>query len=171
MVVVENESVTFNVLGTATDPDGDPLMLAGFSQPAHGAVSCTPSGVCTYTPTAGYSGADSFTYRISDGSGAVATFALRASAGPTADGTVNITVTAAPQQSTTTTTTTPIGDPGPVTTPASTAVPGSPEPVDLPETGGDVLPVLVCGLATLAVGIILVRRGRRRRATGANSTG
>lgn len=170
VVVVENESVTFNVLATATDADGDPLMLAGYGQPAHGSVSCTPTGVCTYTPTAGYNGTDAFTYRIDDGSGAVATFALRASAASTADGTVNITVTAAPAESTTTTTTTTTTAPE-QTTPPSTAAPGSPVPVDLPETGGDVLPVLVIGLASMTTGMVLVRRGRRRRATGASSTG
>jgi len=164
VVVAENNSVTFNVLATATDADGDPLALSAFSQPAHGSATCTPGGACTYSPTTDYHGPDSFTFRIDDGSGASATFALRASAAATADGTVNITVTAAAVDSTVpATTTTPTTEP--VTT--TTLVTGTPQPVDLPATGGDVLPVLVSGLGAIAVGVVFVRRGRRRRVRSA----
>jgi hypothetical protein len=37
------------------------------SQPAHGTLALAANGGFTYTPTAGYAGADTFTYRASDG--------------------------------------------------------------------------------------------------------
>jgi endonuclease I len=59
--------------GTATqvalsgsDPDGDALTYTIASPPAHGTVSVDGS-TATYTPTAGYTGGDSFTYRAGDG--------------------------------------------------------------------------------------------------------
>jgi large repetitive protein len=61
-----------NVLTNDSDVDGDSLQVAGFSQGGSGSVSCTDAGVCTYTPNPGFSGADSFTYTISDGRGGVA---------------------------------------------------------------------------------------------------
>jgi hypothetical protein len=51
---------------TATDADGDALTYTVVSGPLHGALSGTPPNL-TYTPTAGYSGADSFVFRASDG--------------------------------------------------------------------------------------------------------
>lgn len=51
---------------TASDPDGDPLTYAIVTQPAHGALSGTPPNV-TYTPAAGFTGSDSFTFRANDG--------------------------------------------------------------------------------------------------------
>ena len=50
---------------TGTDPDGDPLTFAVVSDPAHGTLSGTAPNL-TYTPTAEYSGPDSFTYKAND---------------------------------------------------------------------------------------------------------
>ena len=58
-----------------------PSRVTGKTNGAHGTVSCTGPGVCTYTPAADYNGPDSFTYTVSDGNGGTAT------------GTVNVTVT------------------------------------------------------------------------------
>jgi uncharacterized repeat protein (TIGR01451 family) len=55
-----------------SDVDGDPLTIVGFTQPAHGTVSCTATA-CTYSPALNYFGPDSFTYTISDGAGGTAT--------------------------------------------------------------------------------------------------
>jgi VCBS repeat-containing protein len=55
-------AITFN---DATDL-GTPLGAVSIvTRPSHGTLS-TPGGVLTYTPNAGYSGLDSFTYTISD---------------------------------------------------------------------------------------------------------
>ncbi|MCU1358374.1 MAG: family of calcium-binding protein [Acidimicrobiales bacterium] len=51
-----------------TDPESNPLTFAlGALAPAHGALSGAPPSL-TYTPVAGYSGPDSFTFTTSDGS-------------------------------------------------------------------------------------------------------
>jgi len=65
----EGTPATINVLANDTDPDGDPLAVTGVTSPQHGSVSCSANGDCTYTPAAGYSGPDSFTYDITDGRG------------------------------------------------------------------------------------------------------
>ena len=55
----------------------------GTETTAHGSVTINANGLYTYTPTANYIGADSFTYKVTDANGATAT------------GTVNLTVTEA----------------------------------------------------------------------------
>jgi uncharacterized protein (TIGR03437 family) len=68
---------------TGSDVDGNTLTFSIVSQPAHG--SLTGSGANrTYTPANNYSGPDSFTFQVNDGNGG------------TDNGTVNITVTDAP---------------------------------------------------------------------------
>jgi ELWxxDGT repeat protein len=82
---VNDAAVTINVLANDTDADGsiDPTSVQIVSQPAHGVVSVTQSGSVVYTPVAGYSGADSFTYSVKDNQGATSNVA-----------TVTVTVTA-----------------------------------------------------------------------------
>ncbi len=65
-------SVTINVLGNDSDPDGDALLITIDSQPQHG-TAVVQNGQIVYTPAAGYTGVDSFTYIISDGNGGTAT--------------------------------------------------------------------------------------------------
>ena len=50
-----------------TDPDGDLLMAFVLTDPSHGTLTLNAEGDFTYTPTAGYSGPDSFTYVVDDG--------------------------------------------------------------------------------------------------------
>lgn len=58
------------LLGNDSDPDGDPFHLYGTSQPQHGELDfCWP--LCTYTPSPGYFGTDSFQYTLQDSLGAV----------------------------------------------------------------------------------------------------
>ncbi len=52
---------------TCTDPDGDALTLSIVDGPSKGSLDGMNGGAVTYTPDAGESGADSFTYRASDG--------------------------------------------------------------------------------------------------------
>ncbi len=65
--VNEDESVNIQVLLNDTDVDGDTLSIDSFTQPANGAVTLNPDGSFTYTPTANYNGADTFTYTVTDG--------------------------------------------------------------------------------------------------------
>jgi hypothetical protein len=78
-----------NVLANDTDADSNPLTVSANTQGANGSVAIA-GGVATYTPKAGFTGSDSFTYSISDGKGGSAT------------GTVSVTVAAAAAAGTTT---------------------------------------------------------------------
>jgi hypothetical protein len=64
-----------------TDVDLDALTYAIVSSPAHGTLSGTAPNV-TYTPTTSYNGADSFTFKVNDGTvdSAVATVTLTVTA-------------------------------------------------------------------------------------------
>lgn len=52
----------------ATDPDGDQLEYSIIDSPSSGSVSIS-GGSYTYSPNSGFTGDDSFTYRVTDGSG------------------------------------------------------------------------------------------------------
>jgi VCBS repeat-containing protein len=71
---VAGAPVAIYVLANDSDPDGDLLdrtKIAIATPPAHGGVTVNPStGAVTYTPAAGYSGADSFVYTVKDIRGA-----------------------------------------------------------------------------------------------------
>jgi PKD repeat protein/serine/threonine protein phosphatase PrpC len=55
------------VLANDTDVDGDPLTAVNPSAVANGTVTLNPDGSFTYTPNAGFSGTDTFTYFANDG--------------------------------------------------------------------------------------------------------
>jgi hypothetical protein len=55
------------VLGNDTDADGDPPCALLVADPANGHVNLNANGGFTYTPNAGFSGTDSFTYLARDG--------------------------------------------------------------------------------------------------------
>lgn len=55
------------VLSNDADADGNPLTAVLISGPTHGTLTLNANGSFVYTPAAGYSGADSFTYRANDG--------------------------------------------------------------------------------------------------------
>jgi len=65
-----NRAVTIDALVNDSDPDGDPIHVASVTQPANGSAVVNPDGTVTYTPQAGWSGIDPFTYTVSDDSGA-----------------------------------------------------------------------------------------------------
>jgi subtilisin family serine protease len=56
------------VLGNDGDADGDALTAALADGPASGSLALNGDGSFSYTPNAGFSGTDSFTYRAHDGS-------------------------------------------------------------------------------------------------------
>jgi hypothetical protein len=66
----ENTPVVIDVLANDHDPDGDPLTVVGLTQPANGSAALNPDQTVTYTPTAGFIGADGFTYTVADPHGA-----------------------------------------------------------------------------------------------------
>ena len=71
-----NTNLTGNVLannngyGADSDPEGNTLSVtSGTFSTAHGSVTISSNGNFTYTPTASYTGNDSFDYTLSDGQG------------------------------------------------------------------------------------------------------
>lgn len=68
--VAENDSVAIAVRGNDVDSDGDALTVEGVTQGANGSVVVDlVTGNPIYTPNAGFTGSDSFTYTINDGRG------------------------------------------------------------------------------------------------------
>lgn len=69
--VTEDEELMVNaasgILANDTDEDGDALSISLLTGPFHGTLLLDEDGSFTYTPNAGYSGADLFTYEVSDG--------------------------------------------------------------------------------------------------------
>lgn len=71
---IQDHQVTGNVLannggGVDSDPEGNNLYVStGNISPKHGTVEIHTDGSFTYTPTTGYFGFDSFTYKLSDDS-------------------------------------------------------------------------------------------------------
>jgi VCBS repeat-containing protein len=63
----EDTTLTIDPLQGASDVDGDPLVAAIVTAPAHGALTVDADGSFTYKPEADYNGADSFTFRVNDG--------------------------------------------------------------------------------------------------------
>ncbi|MBD1871847.1 tandem-95 repeat protein, partial [Cyanobacteria bacterium FACHB-471] len=70
----QGQATTINVLANDTDVNlGDVLTVESFSDPANGSVIKNQDGTLSYTPNAGYSGVDNFTYVVSDGKGGTST--------------------------------------------------------------------------------------------------
>ena len=55
------------VLGNDTDPEGPTLTAVLVTNVSNGALALAPDGGFTYTPTANFTGSDSFTYKANDG--------------------------------------------------------------------------------------------------------
>src|SRR5262249_49838901 len=55
------------LLANDTDPDNDPITAVKVTDPSHGTVTVNSNGSFTYTPTTGWYGTDSFTYKANDG--------------------------------------------------------------------------------------------------------
>ncbi len=96
---VANQPLTINaatgVLFNDTDPNNDQLTAQLVSTTTKGTLTLNGNGSFTYTPNAGFSGTDSFTYRASDGSqtSAVTTVTLTINSVNTAPTSTNDTYT------------------------------------------------------------------------------
>jgi len=55
------------LLANDVDPEGQPLTVTVTGQPANGTLAPHPDGSFSYTPNAGFSGSDTFTYKANDG--------------------------------------------------------------------------------------------------------
>ena len=80
----EDKPVAIDVLANDSDPDGDALIITQVSESAEGGSTEIENGKITYTPKADFHGEDSFSYTVSDQSGAE---------NETATATVSLTVT------------------------------------------------------------------------------
>lgn len=63
----EDKSIRLALLANDVDADGDALTIQIVSQPTHGSIVLNADNTVSYTPTPHWSGADNFTYRLSDG--------------------------------------------------------------------------------------------------------
>jgi Bacterial Ig domain/Bacterial cadherin-like domain len=108
VTAVSGADTTFDVLANDRDPDGDALSITSVGAPQHGTATAT-GGKIVYKATAGYVGADAFTYTVADSKGANAT------------GTVRVTVAAASPTPAPTPTPTPAPTPTAAPTPAPTS--------------------------------------------------
>ena len=66
--VITNVSTAKAITLTGTDPEGSALTYAIVTNPAHGSISGGTGAARTYTPTNGFQGQDTFTFRVNDGS-------------------------------------------------------------------------------------------------------
>ncbi|GAB5388064.1 MAG: tandem-95 repeat protein [Alphaproteobacteria bacterium] len=65
----EDQAITGNVTANDSDIDGDSLTVSLVSDVSDGSLTLNSNGSFSYTGDANFNGADSFTYRISDGNG------------------------------------------------------------------------------------------------------
>jgi hypothetical protein len=84
-VAQDSGANTINVLANDVDLDGDTLTISASTAAANGTAVCGAS-ICTYTPNAGFSGGDSFTYTASDPSAANSTATVHVDVTPTGGG-------------------------------------------------------------------------------------
>ncbi len=61
------QPVVVNPLANDTDVDGDSLRLMALTLPVKGQIALNQDGTVTYTPPAGFTGEDGFTYQVGDG--------------------------------------------------------------------------------------------------------
>lgn len=71
---VSGVPVTGNVL---PNDMGQDITVTGYTQPSNGTVVVNPDGSYTYTPNAGFTGVDSFSYTITDANGNTTTATVR----------------------------------------------------------------------------------------------
>ena len=83
--ILEDHSVTINVLSNDTDPDGGAPDVQSVGDPANGTTVLNTDDTVTYTPDADFFGTDSFTYTITDGQGGSASATVTVTVNPVND--------------------------------------------------------------------------------------
>jgi hypothetical protein len=83
--VAEDGAVDIAVLSNDSDPDEDPLDVAGVSNPPHGTASVNGDDTINYAPDANYNGSDNFSYTLSDGNGGTDTGSVSVTVNPVND--------------------------------------------------------------------------------------
>jgi hypothetical protein len=78
---VAGKAVAIKVLANDSDADGDALAVTSVSKAAHGTVVRNADNTVSYTPAAGFTGKDGFTYTVSDGKGGTDTAAVAVNVG------------------------------------------------------------------------------------------
>ena len=78
-------SVVVAVLANDTDANGDALSITKAGDPPHGTATINAGGTITYSPDAGFTGEDSFTYTIADDRSGSATQTVTVMVLPTAN--------------------------------------------------------------------------------------
>ena len=73
VTVTPGTATTINVLANDHDPDGDPLTVTWIGIPSHGTATLVGNAIVYTATAAGAAGTDTFSYRITDGRGGVAT--------------------------------------------------------------------------------------------------
>ncbi|MBU1775847.1 MAG: tandem-95 repeat protein [Gammaproteobacteria bacterium] len=68
VTTAEDTALVIDLRTYATDVDSTTFTASIFTGPTHGVLTQNADGSYTYTPTANYNGADSFTYLVNDGS-------------------------------------------------------------------------------------------------------
>ena len=83
-----NHPHKLDLLANDSDPDNDLFHIESVTAPANGQATLDADGTVTYTPSAGFTGADSFQYVLSDGRGGTdtATVTLAVAGDPCAEG-------------------------------------------------------------------------------------
>ena len=84
------QTVVIDVLSNDGDPDGDPLTISAVGAAANGQAGVNPDGTIAYTPNAGFSGTDSFTYTVTDPGGLSDTATVSVTVTPSTPGPVTV---------------------------------------------------------------------------------
>ncbi len=83
--IATNMNTAKSITLTASDSDADKLTYAITKQPSHGTLTGTIPSL-TYTPASGYTGSDSFTFKVNDGKADSNTATISLSIGSTSSG-------------------------------------------------------------------------------------